>query len=244
MGIYKLCSSLTIPALLPGSIKSNPDGFQMFSLLAPVVISLFFIRRDKFWLREISLPVNNAIKNKSGASLSTDPANSCAQLRACRPGVGTGCGWHIQVLSSSLSCCLWGSSLHVCPDPSPAAPTRLFCPAASGAASGFWDVTVTRGVWTHPCPDCKGTELPTFWGSRLFPWGSFPPFIGLISHFGDPGQIPLLQSAADPCLKILKLLPAGRDEEPGMLFPQSHSVFGVLGTGGDWNTGKGSLSSS
>lgn len=29
-----------------------------------------------------------------------------------------------------------------------------------------------------------------------------------------------------------------------MLFPHSHSVFGVSGTGGDQNTGKGSLSSS
>lgn len=87
----------------------------MFSLLAPVVISLFFIRRDKFWLREISLPVNNAIKNKSGASLSVEPANSCSQLCTVTAGWGQGGGWHILVVSNSCSCCLGGFSLDSCP---------------------------------------------------------------------------------------------------------------------------------
>lgn len=156
MGIYNLCSSLTIPGLLPGSIKSNPDGFQMFSLLASVVISLFFIRRDKFWLREISLPVNNAIKNKSGASLSVNLANSCTQLRACLCRVGTGLrvarpGGVQQLLLRPLGFFPGLVSLN----PGLAAPRQLFWPGCggSGGGSGFGDVTVTQGGWTHPCPD-------------------------------------------------------------------------------------------
>lgn len=68
MEIYNLCSSLTTPfcwGLLPGSIKSNPDGLKMCFLLPLIVIRLFIIRKDKFWLREILLAVNNVIKNKS-----------------------------------------------------------------------------------------------------------------------------------------------------------------------------------
>lgn len=176
MGSYNLCSSLTIPGLLPGSIKSKPDGFQMFSLLTPVVISLFFIRRDKFWLREISLPVNNAIKNKSGALLSVDPANSCARLCSCHCRLGTGRG---------------GGTSRWCPTAAPAAfgpfpwtrvPESWPC-FSNFQASSSLDVRDQEmaqdlgmslspgGDCTHPCPDSTGTELPIFWGSRLFPWG-------------------------------------------------------------------------
>lgn len=68
MEIYNLRSSLTTPfcwGLLPGSIKSNPDGLKMCFLLPLIVIRLFIIRKDKIWLREILLAVNNVIKNKS-----------------------------------------------------------------------------------------------------------------------------------------------------------------------------------
>lgn len=56
-------------------------------------------------------------------------------------------------------------------NPDIASPTWLFWPGCvgSGGGSGFGDVIVTWGGWTHPCPDCTGAELPTFWGSRLFP---------------------------------------------------------------------------
>lgn len=68
MEIYNLRSSLTTPfcrGLLPGSIKSKPDGLKMCFLLSLIVICLFIIRKDKFWLREILLAVNNVIKKKS-----------------------------------------------------------------------------------------------------------------------------------------------------------------------------------
>lgn len=68
MEIYNLHSSLTTSfccGLLPGSIKSSPDGLKMCFLLSLVVICLFIIRKDKFWLQEVLLAVNNAIKSKS-----------------------------------------------------------------------------------------------------------------------------------------------------------------------------------
>lgn len=55
MEIYSLHSSLTTSfccCLLLGSIKSDPDGLKMFFLLSLIVICLFIIRKDKFWLRE------------------------------------------------------------------------------------------------------------------------------------------------------------------------------------------------
>lgn len=68
MELYNLRSSFTTPfcwGLLPGSIKSNPDGLKMCFLLPLIVICLLIIRKDKCWLREILLAVNNVIKNKS-----------------------------------------------------------------------------------------------------------------------------------------------------------------------------------
>lgn len=93
MEIYNLRSSLTTPfcwGLLPGSIKSSPDGLKMCCFLPLIVICLFIIRKDKFWLQEILLAVNNVIKNKSevpalhGADLCRAP---CARVPAATNGV-------------------------------------------------------------------------------------------------------------------------------------------------------------
>lgn len=98
MEIYNLRSSLTTPfcwGLLPGSIKSNPDGLKMCFLLPLIVICLFIIRKDKFWLREILLAVNNVIKNKSevpalhGANLHRAP---CTRVPTCHQCGGQGMG--------------------------------------------------------------------------------------------------------------------------------------------------------
>lgn len=172
MGSYNLCSSLTIPGLLPGSIKSKPDGFQMFSLLTPVVISLFFIRRDKFWLREISLPVNNAIKNKSGALLSVDPANSCARLCSCHCRLGTGRGVaHPGGVQQLLLLPLGLFPGLVSLNRGLASPTSRLLPA--------WMCGIRR--WLR------------IWGCRCHPGGIAPILVltlqGLSSlYFGDPGS--------------------------------------------------------
>lgn len=90
MEIYNR-SSLTTPfswGLLPGSIKSNPDGLKMCFLLPVIVICLFISRKDKFWLREVLLAVNNAIKNKSEAP-AWQRVDLCRALCGCQ-GMGTG----------------------------------------------------------------------------------------------------------------------------------------------------------
>lgn len=98
MEIYNLHSSLTTPfcwGLLPGSIKSNPHGLKMCFLLPLIVICLFIIRQDKFWLREILIAVNNVIKNKSEVPAlhrADLHGASCAGVPACHRCSGGGMG--------------------------------------------------------------------------------------------------------------------------------------------------------